>query len=131
MVSAAGVPSGLLYKDGGPPPKQDSNLTPLAQAISIQEWQAKSWATFLVEMRQTGSSKETLDKLTSGTTGLVIKGAIALVGAGVYAKGLATTYAKLRPFLEAKKRNDDQRSRSQFGQQPWPQQPPSQEPGLG
>jgi hypothetical protein len=116
FLMSQGVPSSVLYKNNLAPIKQESIYTNLGERISVQPLQANAVASFLVALDENTSSNDTIEKLTSGTTGLILKGGFALITVGVYFRNVAKAWEQMQPMLKMKRVYEEQRKKAQFGQ---------------
>jgi hypothetical protein len=118
FLMSQGVPSSVLYKDGMAPVKKESIYSNIGERVVVQPLQANAVASFLVTLDENTVSSDALEKLSSGTAGLVIKGCFAVGTVAIYVRGLAKAWEQMQPMLRAKRVYEEQRKKAQFGQTP-------------
>jgi hypothetical protein len=118
FLISQGVQPSYLYKDGISPIKKASIYTPLGEQIAVQPFTANAVASFLVQLEENASDSAALERLTTGTSGLILRGGFALLCAGIYVRGLAQAYERLQPVLKAQKVYKQEREKADFQQQP-------------
>jgi hypothetical protein len=116
FLMSQGVPSAVLYQNNMAPVKKESIYTSIGERVIVQPLQANAVASFLVTLDENTVSSDALEKLSSGTAGLVIKGCFAVGTVAIYVRGLAKAWEQMQPMLRAKRVYEEQRKKSQFGQ---------------
>lgn len=116
FLMSQGVPSSVLYQNNMAPVKKESIYTNIGERVIVQPLQANAVASFLVTLDENTVSSDALEKLSTGTAGLVIKGCFAVGTVAVYVRGLAKAWEQMQPMLRAKKVYEEQRKKAQFGQ---------------
>lgn len=118
FLMSQGVPSSVLFKNNLAPIKKETIYTSLGERIAVQPLQAGAVANFLVSLDENTTSSDALEKLSSGTTGLILKGGFAAITLGVYFRNVAKAWEQMQPMLRARRAYEEQRKKAQFGQHP-------------
>ena len=116
FLMSQGVPSSILYKNAMAPIKEQTLYTNIGDRVALQPLQANAVASFLVALDENTTSNDAIEKLTSGTTGLILKGGFALLTVGVYFRNVAKAWEQMQPMMRAKRVYEEQRQKAQFGQ---------------
>lgn len=116
FLMSQGVPSSVLYKNNMAPITEQTIYTNIGERVALQPLQANAVASFLVALDENTTSNDAIEKLTSGTTGLILKGGFALLTVGIYFRNVGKAWEQMQPMLRAKRVYEEQRKKAQFGQ---------------